>query len=100
MASLLLSGPPALVVLRLVPTKTIREGRVMRTRWLDDEGDPLPPSRMTRLDNLIGEAARVVDGVKTMTQQHNNYLVELEEFSVDVSLAIETMTEAGVVDDG
>ena len=82
----------------------------MRTRWLDDEGDPLPPSRMTRHDlavlmlhsfaNVVGEAARVVDGLKTLVQQHNNYLVELEEFSVDVSLAIETMVEEGVDDDG
>jgi hypothetical protein len=81
----------------------------MRTRWLDDEGDPLPPSRVTRLDlavlllhslaNVVGEAARVIDGFKVITQQHNNYLVELEEFSVDVSLAIETMTE-GVEEDG
>jgi hypothetical protein len=65
---------------------------------------------MTRLDltvllfhslaNVVGEAARVVDGFKVLVQQHNNYLVELEEFSVDVSLAIETMTEEGVVDDG
>jgi hypothetical protein len=65
---------------------------------------------MTRLDltvlvlhslaNIVGEAARVVDGLKVLAQQHNNYLVELEEFSVDVSLAIETMTEEGVVDDG
>lgn len=82
----------------------------MRTRWLDDEGDPLPPSRVTRLDlavlvlhsitQVIGEAARVADGLKTMVQQHNNYLVELEEFSVDVSLAIETMMEEGVDGDG
>lgn len=82
----------------------------MRTRWLDDEGDPLPPSRITRLDllilalhavtSVIGEAARVADGVKTLIQQHNNYLVEREEFSVGVSMAIESLIEEGVEEDG
>jgi len=73
----------------------------MRTRWLDEEGDYLPSSRMTRLDllvialhyasNLALNTAELLSSLKTATQQHYNYEVDQEEFASEVSQDIETL---------
>lgn len=81
----------------------------MRTRWLDDEGEPLTPSRLTRLDlavvalsmcsNILHELGSVASTCLLMVQAHNNYLVEQDEFAHHVLLSIESLSER-VEEDG
>lgn len=73
----------------------------MRSKWINDDGEPIDSSRATWLDflvlgttvlsNLTETASRGIDSFRVLIQQHYNWQVDQEDFYSEVAQTIETL---------
>lgn len=77
----------------------------MRTKWLDEDGDPLTSSRLAGVDllivgmnwisNLLSATEAFIESVGSLTRQHSNWTADLDNFHEEVTHSIETLAGGG-----